>query len=186
MKNLNKNPNIDCENIRGLLIKKSMEKLTSEESLLVENHLKSCQGCLSYQNTLLNLENSMRAHAKEKPVPDPAIRRNIVRQMKIRRAKDAGIFKTTWQYIRAILGYRIPVYQALFSVALILVISLGVKQLPFPTEKKSPEQIGFAQMNESVSSQLNVIESLKIIEKQKIGRTAQEDSSLTQFIVSTR
>jgi hypothetical protein len=106
--------------------------------------------------------------------------------MKIRRAKDTRIFKTTWQYIRAILGYRIPVYQALFSVALILVISLGVKQLPVPTEKKSPEQIGFAQMDESVSSQLNVIESLEIIDKQKIGRTAQEDSSLTQFIVTTR
>jgi len=185
MKEPDKNPSKNCDEMESLLIKENLDELTTDENLLIKIHLKSCEHCRSFKNALLDLQNSMRIGAKQKPVPHPAIRQNIIRQMKTKKAKEAGVFKSGWQYIRGILEYRIPVYQALFSVALILLFSLGIRQLPFPIEKKPQEQRGFAQLDVPISSQMNVIESLEIIDNQKIGRNAQEDSSLTQFILST-
>jgi hypothetical protein len=184
MKESNKSPNVNCDDIEQLLIKKDADGLTLEENLLVEKHLKFCERCRTYQSTLSSLQNSMKISPDEKVVPHPAIRQNIIQRMKALRPEEKGIFKSGWQYIRTALEYRIPVYQTLLFVLLIPLVFFAVDQL-FLTPEHEPENLeGIAQMEPLVSSQMGVLDNLDIIEQQKIGISAKEDTSLRRFIVT--
>jgi anti-sigma factor RsiW len=185
MKKSNENPSLNCDDVEQLLIKRIFDELSQDENLLAEKHLKSCDRCRSYQKTLLNLQNSMRVGVGEKVTPDPVIRENIIRQMKALRPEKAGIRRTSWQYVRNVFEYRIPVYQVLSGLVLIALIFLGVKQLSFSPDQETTEPQSLARIEASLPAQMSVIDNLEIIEQQKIGRNVKEDTTLTRFIVTT-
>jgi hypothetical protein len=185
MKKSNENPHINCDDIEQLLIKKSIDELTEDENLLVEEHLKSCERCQSYQNTLSNLQHSMKTGAEEKLVPDPAIRENIIRRMKTLQPQETGILRNAWQHIRCVFEYRIPVYQTLSGVVVIVLIFLATKQISFSPGKQPPEPQSLVRMEMPEPTEMSVVDNLDIIAHQKIGRSAKEDTALTRFIVST-
>jgi hypothetical protein len=185
MKKSNENSNMECDDIERLLTNRIFDKLTQDENLLVEEHLKSCDRCQSYQNILLNLQNSMRVDVGEKLTPDPAIRENIIRRMKTLKPMDTGIFAKSWHYVRNVFEYRVPVYQALSGLVLIALIYLMVGQLSFSPDRKTPELQSFAQIETSIPAQMRVMDDLGIIDQQKIGQNVKDDTTLTRFIVTT-
>jgi hypothetical protein len=185
MKKSNEKPSVNCDKTEGLLIQKHFDKIRPDQSLSVEEHLKSCERCRSYQKTLSGLQTSMQIAAEDKLAPDPAIRQNIIRRIKTVRAEEAGILARGWQYIRSGFQYRIPVYQALFGAVLIALIFFGVRQLPFSPGQEGPAWQGVARLQMPVSTEMSVIDNLEIVRQQKIGRNVKEDSTLTRFIVST-
>jgi len=185
MKKSNENPHINCDDIGQLLIKKSIDELTEDENLLLEEHLKSCDRCQTYQNTLLSLQHSMKTGAEEKLIPDPAIRQNIIRQMKTLKPVETGIFSKGWHLIRSIFEYRIPVYQPLAGVVLIVLIFLASRQLPLSPDQKTPELHSLTRIETPTPAQMSVIDNLEIIKQQKIGQNVKEDTTLTRFIVTT-
>ncbi|KPL03010.1 MAG: hypothetical protein AMJ73_07915 [candidate division Zixibacteria bacterium SM1_73] len=185
MKKSNENTSLNCDDVERLLIHRIFDGLTPEANLSVEKHLKSCDRCRSYQKTLLNLQDSMQISTEEKLVPDPAIRQNIIRQMKTLRPVETGIFAKGWLFIRSIFAYRVPVYQPLAGVVLIVLIFLAGRQLPLSPGQKTPEPLGLTQIETPTPAQMSVINNLRIIEQQKIGRNVKEDSTLTRFIVTT-
>lgn len=184
MKKSNENKNMKCDEIEFLLIKKNLDELTSQETLLVEGHLKSCDSCRSYQKTLSNLQDSVRA-GTEKLTPDPAIRESIIRRMEALRPRQAGVVVRGWHYVRGLLQHRIPVYQPVLGALLVLLIFTGVKQLSLPTEQEPLDVQTLVQTEIVMPTQLSVIDNLEIIKAQKIGRSAGEDTTLARFIVSS-
>lgn len=186
MKKTNENFSIRCDEAERLLIKKDVDGLTPQENLLLENHLKSCEQCRSYQNALSNVRRSVEMDSEEKLIPDPAIRQNIIRRMKTVKPEETGVFQSGWQHIRNILAYRIPVYQTLAGVALIFLISVGINQLFVSTDRETSELPSFAQVETIGATQIRVTESLEIIDQQKIGRSVKEEPELTQFLVTAR
>jgi len=185
MKRSNENPNMNCDGIEALLIQRHFDEITRDQSLLVEKHLKLCDRCRSYQKTLLSLQKSMQIGRGEKLGPDPAIRQNIIGRMKTVRPQEPGIFARGWHYIRSVFQYRVAVYQALFGVALIVLIFLGVRQLNFTTDREYPSPQGVVQLQVPLSTEVSVIDNLEIVKQQKIGRSVSEAITLTRFIVST-
>lgn len=186
MKKTNKNSSRGCEEVEHLLVKKDVDGLTPEENLLLEDHLKWCERCRSYQNALSNVRNSVQIDSEEKLIPDPAICQSIIRRMRIVKPEEIGIVQSAWQRIRDILAYRMPVYQTLAAVALIFLISVGINQLFITADRETVEPQGFAQQQTSTLAQMSVIDNLEIVDRQKIGRTVKEDPTLTRFIVTTR
>ncbi|MGB2768107.1 MAG: hypothetical protein WBC88_00070 [Candidatus Zixiibacteriota bacterium] len=184
MKKSNENKNMKCHEIEFLLIKKNFDELTSQESLLVEGHLESCDSCRSYQKTLSNLQDSMKVKT-EKLAPDPAIRESIIQRMEALKPERAGIAARGWHHIRDLLQHRIPVYQPLLGAVLVLLIFVGAKQLSLPTEEKPPDVQSLVQTEIVMPAQMSVIDNLEIIKTQKIGRSAGEDTTLARFIVSS-
>ena len=174
----------NCLNIEQLLIKSSFDKLTGDENLVVKEHLKSCGRCRIFQNTLVNLHESAAIPLKGKLAPDSAIHRNIIKRMKTARPQKQRVFGKIWKYIRNILEYRIPVYQAAFGAALILLLIFTVDQISVLPANKVPDSHNILQTEESISTQMNVVDDLNIIEHQKIGRSVREDSILTRYIVT--
>jgi hypothetical protein len=185
MKKSNESSNMDCDDIERLLTNRIFDKLTQDENRLVEEHLKSCDRCRSYQNTLLSLQHSMKIGAEEKLVPDLAIRQNIIQRMKTLKPVETGIFAKGWYYTRNIFEYRIPVYQALSGLVLIALIYLTVGQFSFSPDRKPSEPQSLAQIELSTPTQMRVVDDLEIIDLQKIGRNVKEDTTLTRFIVTT-
>lgn len=185
MKKSDESPHTSCDQAELLLIKKTIEKLTEDEGLLVEEHLKSCQRCRSLETAVVNMQDTMRTSTKEAPVPDPAVRQNILRQMNALKLRPPGIFSRGWQYVRDVFEYRIPVYQTLLGAALVVLLFFAVRQLSTTSPQPPSEPPSAAQVETPMIGQMSVLDDLSILDRQKIGRNAKEDSYLTQFIVST-
>ncbi len=185
MKNPNENPKVNCDDIQRLLVNKISDELTRDEDRLVEEHLKSCGHCRSYQNTLLSLKDSMQIGRGEKLVPDPAIRENIIQRMKTSQPQETGILRSTWQYVKSVFQYRVPVYQTLSGLALIALIFLATKQISFSPDQRPPEPRSLVRMEMPAPTQMSVVDNLDILAHQKIGQSAKDDTTLTRFIVST-
>lgn len=186
MKKTNENSSIRCDEVEHLLVKKDVDGLTPEENLLLEDHLKSCERCRSYQNALLNVRRSVQIVSEEKLIPDPAVRHNILQSMSAPKEKETSVLSSWWQFAARILAYRIPVYQTLAGVVLIIVISSGINQLFLTTQRETLKQQTFARIETTGLTQIRITENLQIIEQQKIGRSAKEDVALTQFLVTAR
>jgi hypothetical protein len=185
MEKSNDNSKVNCDDIQRLLVNRISDELTRDENRLVEEHLKSCGHCRAYQNTLLRLKESMRVGTGEKLVPDPAIRENILQRMKTLQPQETGILRSTWQYARSVFEYRVPVYQTLSGLALIALIFLATKQISFSPDQRPPEPRSLIRLEMPAPTQMSVVDNLDIIDQQKIGRSAREDTALTRFIVST-
>jgi hypothetical protein len=127
----------------------------------------------------------MRVETGEKLIPDPAIRENILQRMKTLQPQETGFLRGTWQYVRSAFEYRVPVYQTLSGLALIALIFLATRQISFSPDQTPPEPRSLIRMEMPTPTQMSVVDNLDIIDKQKIGRSAREDSVLTRFIVST-
>ena len=184
MKKSNENTRMNCDAIEFLLIKKNFDELTRQESVLVEEHLKSCDSCRSYQKTLSSLQESMKV-GTNKLVPDPAIRENIIQRMKALRPERAGIAVRTWHHLRDLLQHRIPVYQPILGAVLVLLIFVGAKQLTSPAVEKPAVDQSLLRTEAVMPAQMNVMGNLDIVKAQKIGQSAGEDTTLARFIVTT-
>jgi len=184
MESPNEDKKMKCDKIEFLLIKRNFDEPTMKESLLVEEHLENCSSCRNYQKTLSNLQESMK-ETLEGPVPDPAIRKRVVKRMEALKPEQAGMIARGWRYLGDLLKYRIPVYQPLLGAALILLMFVGIKQLSVPVEEK-PAGIQAPVRTEVVTpAQMSVMDNLGIVKAQKIGRSAGEDTTLARFIVSS-
>jgi hypothetical protein len=185
MKESNNAPDVNCDSIEQLLIKKSLEELTDEENWLIQEHLRSCDVCRSYQSALLRLKNSMQINMEDKLVPHPAIRRTLIQRMRDLRPQEVGNLKGAYKSIMRLFEYRIPIYQVLSGAVLIALIFLAVKQFSFTAEQKTTGLRNVAQIETSIPAQMRVMDDLGIIDQQKIGQNVKDDTTLTQFIVTT-
>jgi hypothetical protein len=185
MKESNNAPDVNCDGIEQLLIKKSLEKLTDQENRLIQEHLRSCDGCRNYQSALLRLKNSMQINMEDKLVPHPAIRRTLIQRMRDLRSQEIGNLKGAYKSVMRLFEYRIPVYQALSGAVLVVLIFLAVKQFSFTAEQKTTGLHKVAQVETSIPAQMRVMDDLGIIDQQKIGQNVKDDTTLTRFIVTT-
>jgi hypothetical protein len=185
MKESNNAPDVNCDGIEQLLIKRSLEELTDQENRLIQEHLRDCDVCRSYQSALLKLKDSMQISAKDKLAPDPSIRETVIKRMKSLKPQEAGFLGRAYQSVMRLFEYRIPVYQALSGAVLVVLIFLAVKQFSFTAEQKTTRLHNVAQIETSIPAQMRVMDDLGIIDQQKIGQNVKDDTTLTRFIVTT-
>ncbi|MCU0645923.1 MAG: zf-HC2 domain-containing protein [bacterium] len=184
MKDFNQSKIANCEHAEELLVRQIFEDLTENETQDLNDHLKICMHCQSYRLQLTSFQQSINIENSRLLKPDPAIRKRIIRQMKSWQPKRISFVQVIWQRLLGMLQYRIPVYQGVIGMAVSLLIFLAVNYFSISTKhapKVAPE---FHAMKEVAATQVNVINSLDILEQQKIGRSAIEDTSLTRFIVT--
>jgi hypothetical protein len=184
MKESNNSPDVNCDSIEHLLIKKSIDELTDEEKGLIQEHLRLCERCRNYQSALLGLKESMRISAEKKLAPHPSIRETVIERMKSLRPQEAGFLGRAFQSVIHIFEYRIPVYQALSGAVLVVLILVAMKQFSFTTERKTTGLHSLTQIETSITAQMRVIDDLSILKQQKIGQNVKDDTTLTRFIVT--
>ena len=176
------NENVSCNSVERLLIKRSFNELTEEEELILHGHLESCDVCRSYQYTLSNLHKTVQSDSEHCPVPDSTIHQNLVHEMKTMKVNKEKQSGTIWRWARNVLEFRIPVYQTLAGIVLILLMVFILSQYSFLNNRGDEGLSDLTHFETQLLETINVMNDLELIEQQKIGRSAKEDSTLMQFI----
>ncbi|MCI0496362.1 zf-HC2 domain-containing protein [candidate division KSB1 bacterium] len=185
MKDFNQSKIANCEHTEELLVRQIFEDLTENETQDLNDHLKICEHCQSYRLQLTSFQQSMNIENSRLLKPDPAIRKRIIQQIKSLQPAKASFIQIIWQKLLGIMQYRIPVYQGVIGMAVSLFILFAVNNFSFAPKRVLKVAPEFHARNEAIVPQLNVVNSLEIIEQQKIGRSVSEDTLLTRFVVTT-
>ncbi|MBN1348980.1 zf-HC2 domain-containing protein [candidate division KSB1 bacterium] len=175
--------NMTCNEIQHVLIQGESNRLTPDELRLVEVHLAKCPDCKQFESFLLQMQGAIKIQANDAPVPEPENRRRLLGLLAFRQRRKPVITARLWQTIRAVIEYRIPVYQILLAATCIwfLIWAINISAAFFDSiNGRSP---GFARIERVDTGDIYVIEELSILEHQKIGRNAREDSTLTSLLV---
>ena len=185
MKNPNESRAPSCDEVEKLLVSRTCDRLTEEEDRLIQEHLAICARCREYQTALDDVVKTVKPRDEGKLAPNPAIRENVLKRMRMLKPQEIGVLENTLQSIRSAFAHPIPVYQAVLGAALIFLLSLGLRHLPSSAVHEVTQPRPLVRMETFLPSQLGVIENLEIVKQQKIGRSVTEDTTLTRFIVST-
>ncbi|MBC8183628.1 hypothetical protein H8E88_21255 [candidate division KSB1 bacterium] len=180
MTNLKNNSEIKCSEIRDFLIRKNFDKMKTDIIKLIEKHLETCSGCRQYHNSIKQVQNSVEITSQDPLIPDPGIRAAIIRKMAQPKADKQKLFLVLFQHIWEILDFRIPVYQGIIGFAIIFLIFLGLNNPQFWNNQNSPESLEYIPVEQL--QQVNVLNSLKFIQEQKVGKTVKEDTLLTHLL----
>ena len=177
-----RNEDVNCNGVERLLIKRSFNELSQEEDLILQAHLEFCDQCRNYQYTLSNLQKAVQSGSEKCPLPNPAIRHNLIQLMETVKVNKQVLIRSFWPRARSVLEYRIPVYQALAGVGLIFFIAIVLSQHSLPINRGAEDLPDFALLETQLLEPMEIMSGLELIEHQKIGRNAKEDSTLTQFL----
>jgi hypothetical protein len=178
MRNVNKRAT--CQEIEDMLIKKNIEELTHGEQELIERHLSYCSECKKYSQLLFNINQAFVSPRRDDSMPLAGIRENTLKKISGYR----GRFSTFWYSLLNLFEYRIPVYQALGMILVVLVLLIG-----FDYANSEQNALGMIwsdshKLEGMISDKNYVLDSLQLLERQRIGKNALEDSILTQFITT--
>jgi hypothetical protein len=169
---------LSCEEVENTLIRQNIENISETEQQLVENHLLTCQVCKKYEYILLKLKNTLAVVHQDTLMPDPRIKKNISKRI----STHSNVLDNIWQFVLDIFEYRIPVYQALGAMTAITFLLIAYNAIGTPTNRNI-DVLGNSILLKGVVENINYrLDSLQLIERQRIGVSVSEDSILTQFI----
>jgi len=171
--------NIKCAEVERWLITDELKKLSPEKVSLIKNHISSCERCQSFQHLIVNLQQSLHINENDQLKPNPIIKKRLLQKMKEKKTARKHFFQT----IIDVLEFRIPVYHALAGVTILLLIFWGIEKFSFSFDWREVKQNYFSRIEIPVSSPIYVVDNLKVLEQQKIGKTVKEDSLLARYIV---
>lgn len=186
MKKTNENSQPTCDQIEMLLVSRTYDQLTDDENRQVEEHLATCERCRRYLNAISRLSSAVRMEEEETLIPHPSIRDNIVQRMKQLKREEMGVWDRILRSIRTAFTYRIPAYQAVVGIALMVLMSLTLRNLPSSALQEPSEERPLVRLAMPESSEMEIVDDLGVLKQQKIGRNVTEDTTLMRFVVSTR
>ena len=178
MRNINIRPT--CQEIEDMLIKNNIEDLTQIEQELIERHISYCSECKKYSQVLININQAFVSTPRDDSMPLAAIRKNALTKI----AGNRGTFSAFWYSLLSLFEYRIPVYQALVMILVALVLLIGFDYANSEQNSLSMIWSDSHQLEGMISDTNYVLDSLQMLERQRIGKNVLEDSILTQFITT--
>lgn len=164
---------ITCESIEELVVKKSLSPLDGGEERQLQEHLDRCERCRAYQQVVERFHPVL-ANTQHDHQPDPAVHRRLRAQLHRRRPVNP---------VLRLLRKRVPVYQAVLSVAAVLVAFVSVNNLTKTSQDRISDGSQRPQSEYIPVSSKEAIENLKRIEKS--GRNQAEDSLLVDLLESS-
>jgi len=174
-----------CEKIEEILINQKVDNVSEEEKRILSNHLDSCENCKKHQFVFDEIQNVVEIEQNSKLIPNPEIRENLLNRMKENQPDKTSILSNVMSSLKSVFSYRIPVYQAAVGIISLFLISFALGKLPFQDQLPNSDERAFNSINELSLSQTNILDSLKILNKQKIGLNVSEDTVFTKYINAT-
>jgi hypothetical protein len=172
-----------CALFEEFLIKKDLNMLGDADLEILKEHLKECTNCIHYDQSLNIIKSQIKVKPDFKLIPNPQIKHNLIQYFKNSyESKKAGRLGL-WEDIKKLCSYRIPVYQAAIGAILVIIFVFSFREFSLST-KYNQTISGQSQilLDTLFNKQLNVIDDIRILDQQKIGRTVIEDSVLTSLI----
>lgn len=176
---------ISCEQIEEILTNQKVDNVSDEEKQILINHLDSCENCKKYQSVFDEIQNVMKIEKNSELIPKPEIRKNLLNRMKSNQPLKEKVLKKFLSNLKSVFSYRIPVYQAAVGIICLFLISFALGKLPSQDRKLKSDESAFISIKELSLSHTNILDSLEILNKQKIGLNVSEDTVFTKYINAT-
>ena len=172
---------LTCAAFEDLLIQQHVDNLNEAETRKLNQHLENCGHCQQFQNVLCTMSQSITIEETSDLKPDPQIRNLIIQKMKQSQIKRTTFLKDVLRDVWHLLEYRIPVYQGILGILLVILLIWGSIALPIWYQQNF-HQIHYPAQEENIQvNQTNLLNSLDILEPQKIGKAVSEDTMLAKF-----
>jgi len=176
---------ISCSEIEELLIKQRIleDELKTAESEVLKTHLATCEECAKYQRVLLNVGHLVDIENEVRLVPNSEIKGNLSARM---RAINIPVPKadSTQKSFFDFLKIKIPIYQAAVGTLLLFLVFYAVSDYGLGNQEKLDSSPAIFNERPIVDS-LAMIQNIRLLESQKLGRNIEEDSLLIRFIVTS-
>lgn len=173
-----------CETVEELLIQQSVTALTEKDAALVREHVQACPDCRLFESQLAEMQQSEKFEKDETLVAHPEIHAALTQRLnELKQQNRESIFSSTWERVRRIFEYRIPVYQGILGAAVIAIIFLFFQNFNVKSISQGNQQI-VPPVETNQFTNVQVIHDLKIVDDQKIGTSVSEDTLLTKYVFS--
>ncbi len=176
---------IRCSEIEELLIKQKIVEndLKTAESEALKTHLATCEECAKYQRVLLNVSHLVAIENEFGLAPNSELKEDLSGRL---RAKNIRVPKTdsTQKSFLDFLKIKIPVYQAAVGTLLLFLFFYAVSDFGLGNEERL-DTTSRAQIERSIVDSLTMMQNIRLLESQKLGRNIKEDSLLIRFIVTS-
>ncbi len=167
--------NKTCQQVRNLIIRSRFEALTTGEEKKIASHLKDCQACQNFYLSFNNLPQLLQ-HSAQQVEPSARIKQELLKKVQHQKPNESQ----TLQKIKAALGYRIPFYQALSAAVVLWFLAFWL--LKPVSQNGQPSQPAWSKSKSSQSFS-KAQEHLKMVEQQKGGKSARQDSIYFKFTI---
>ncbi len=174
-----------CTIIRDMMIRSETEEPDEQDKKFITAHLQKCADCSEYKQHLLNISKSMDVSLEDNLQPDPRIHSKLVRQLKGGKQKAVNPGHSAWNRLIKILEYRIPLYQAVLTLFLILVLVFSFYPFIFSGVDKHPNLVHQTENDSLALYQVDVYRNLQTRGDAYYGRNLLEDSMLTRYMSSS-
>jgi hypothetical protein len=179
-----KSTDVNCSKYQQQILDLFDRHLSTDSDQALWNHLEVCPECTSYLNRLEVIRDRLKKSPKNKLQPDPRIKKNIIAYRTIKSGLKSTKPNYVWNSIREFFEYRIPVYQVLSGVMVILILFIYISNNMI-SSGNNDISIEYTGDYEGISSsQLYLKDTLSLNELER-GENAKEDSVLMSFLVPT-
>ncbi len=175
---------IRCSEIEELLIKQRIvDDLKTAESEALKTHLATCEECTKYQRVLLNVSHFVAIENEFGLAPNSELKKDLSGRL---RAKNIRVPKadSTQKSFLDFLKIKIPIYQAAVGTLLLFLVFYAVNDFGLGNEERL-DTTSRAQIERSIVDSLTMMQNIRLLESQKLGRNITEDSLLIRFIVTS-
>lgn len=179
---MSKSSKNDCLIIQNLLINKETDILSGSEQSHLIQHLEKCEDCRIYHENINQLSASMKLDESSILKPRNNTRQFLLSRIEQMNKRSSLRYQDILDKFKSLLGYRIPVYQAVLATAVIALFILILSQAYF--KQTVPEPQMFFTGNDSIDITMpDVRVHLNFIDEDKMGRNLKEDSILARYII---
>jgi hypothetical protein len=172
----------DCDTFQRKILMIINDKSSIESDELLNNHIKLCPACQKFFKSLHLLRDQMQRSPVENLKPRSRTLKNIIQTLQLKQELKRKGNESVWYRILKILEYKIPVYQAVSSLLVLMFLFMFLfsqfssqGDIPYPMDRS-------VSLKGLSTSDLYAVDSLHLL-KQERGQNATEDSVLIGFLV---
>jgi len=173
---------ISCEKIESMLLTGDVQNLEIPERKLIAEHLQNCEDCRHLKEAIKAFEKTGSVPPTNNLLPLEDIKRALLKRFRLQNREYSSKSFRLWESIRETLNYRIPVYQAMGIVVILVISFFLLIQKPVKPVGESPDSISSNQTDTVQFRALDVFVNLNYLNQEKSGRNSEEDSLLTRYI----
>ena len=163
-----------CEKIMRIIL--LGDDADQSEKTVLNEHLKTCAQCRSFAALQGEIRNSLATDIqRERPAAETLTRIQHHMSDKNHGRRDPGI-----GWLPRLLGYRIPVYQAMVIAMFVGLFFWSYKHLPLTFTRKQMQPVEASVEVRTIDAS-QAVHLLSAVGEQKLGRSIMEDSLYVRF-----
>ncbi len=157
--------------------------LMGTDSSLI-NHIDECAKCRLFAESITIMREQMQKSPGKDLKPSRKILTNARKLMRIRQEFQMSKHNSLWQSLRQIVEYRIPAYQAVSGLVVLIILVFFLSGTIMPPEPPWVDGDRSGKIEGANGSDLYAVDSLNLLKPDR-GQNAREDSVLVGFLVPT-